>query len=72
MNTSKVAATVWRDEAVALVVDEVVDELPDVGADAVAAAAKRCRSEVPVTAGLPLLRHRIRQRVLGIALPTRP
>ena len=72
MNTSKVAAVAWRDEAVALAVDEVLDELPEVDAETVMAAAKRCRVEVPVTGGLPLLRHRIRQRVLGIALLTRP
>ena len=71
MNPSKII-TAWRDEAVALAVDEVLDELPEVGAETVMAAAKRCRVEVSVTGGLPLLRHRIRQRVLGIAVPTKP
>jgi hypothetical protein len=72
MNPSQVAAGTWRDEAVALAIDEVLDELPEVGAETVMAAAKRCRAEVPVTGGLPLLRHRIRQRVLGIGLLTKP
>lgn len=72
MNPSQVAAGTWRDETVALAVDEVLDELPEVGAETVIAAAKRCRVEVPVTGGLPLLRHRIRQRVLGIALLAKP
>ena len=71
MNSSNVAPATWRDEAVALAADEVLCELPEVGAETVMAAAKRCRGEVPVTKGLPLLRHRIRQRVLGIALLTK-
>ena len=70
MNAANVAAAAWRDEAVALAVDEVLDELPEVDAETVMAAAKRCRVEVPVIKGLPLLRHRIRQRVLGLALQT--
>ena len=68
MNSSIVTATSWRDEAVALAVNAVLGEFPDVDSETVMAAAKRCRVEVPVTKGLPLLRHRIRQRVLGIAL----
>jgi hypothetical protein len=73
MNPSNLAAVAtWRDEAVALAADEVLCQLPEVGAETVMAAAKRCRGEVPVTKGLPLLRHRIRQRVLGIVLLTRP
>ena len=72
MNPAQVVASAWRDEAVALAVDEVLDELPEVDAETVIAAAKRCRVEVPVTGGLPLLRHRIRQRVLGIALLAKP
>ncbi len=71
MNPSEVSAGAWRDEAVALAVDEVLHELPDMGAETVRVAAKRCRDEVPVTGGLPLLRHRIRQRVLGLALLTK-
>jgi hypothetical protein len=70
MNAANVAAAAWRDEAVALAVDEVLDELPEVDAETVMAAAERCRVEVPVIKGLPLLRHRIRQRVLGLALLT--
>jgi hypothetical protein len=50
----------------------VLDELPEVDAATVMAAADRCRVEVPVTKGLALLRHRIRQRVLGIALLPKP
>jgi len=46
----------------------VLSEFPDVDSETVMAAAKRCCVEVPVTKGLPLLRHRIRQRVLGIAV----
>ena len=72
MNPSNVASATWRDEAVALAADEVRSELPEVNAAAVMAAAKRCRDEVPVTGGLPLLRHRIRQRALGIILLTKP
>ena len=72
MNSSIVTATAWRDEAVALAVNAVLGELPEVDSETVMAAAKRCRVEVPVTKGLPLLRHRIRQRVLGIALRTKP
>ncbi len=70
MNSSDTTAGVWRDEAVALAADEVIGELLEVDAEAVMAAAKRCRFEVPVTGGLPLLRHRIRQRALGIVLQT--
>jgi hypothetical protein len=66
------AVATWRDEAVALAVHEVQCEFPDVGAETVMTEAKRCRVEVPVTKGLALLRHRIRQRVLGIGLLTRP
>ena len=72
MNLSIATSTLWRDEAVAVAADAVRDELPAVDAESVRAAAQRCRTEVPVTGGLLLLRHRIRQRVLGIALPTRP
>ena len=72
MNPSNVASATWRDEAVALAADEVRGELPEVDAESVMDAAQRCRIEVPVTGGLLLLRHRIRQRVLGIALRTRP
>ena len=72
MNSSIVTATAWRDEAVALAVNAVLGELPEVDSATVMAADKRCRDEVPVTKGLPLLRHRIRQRVLGIALRTKP
>ena len=72
MNSSNVVAAAWRDEAVALAIDAVLGELPEMDAETVMAAAKRCRVEVPVTGGLPLLRHRIRQRVLGIALLKRP
>ena len=68
MNSSNVAAAVWRDEVVALATDEVLGELPEVDAETVKAAAMRCRAEVPVTGGLALLRHRIRQRVLGLGL----
>ena len=68
MNSSQIAAAVWRDEVVALAAGEVLGELPEVDAETVMAAARRCRAEVPVTGGLPLLRHRIRQRVLGLAL----
>jgi hypothetical protein len=71
MNPANFAAAVWRDEVVALAATEVLSELPEVDAQAVMAAAKRCRGEVPVTGGLPLLRHRIRQRVLGIVLLTK-
>ena len=72
MNSSNVAAFAWRDEAVALATDLVLGELPEVDVETVMAAAKRCRVEVPVTGGLPLLRHRIRQRALGIELLTKP
>ncbi len=72
MNSTIIAGAAWRDEAVALAVDEVLDELPEVDAESVVAAAKRCRDEVPLTGGLPLLRHRIRQRVLGLAMLTKP
>ena len=68
MNPSNAASAVWRDEAVALATDEVLDELPEVDAETVIAAAKRCRTEVPVAGGFPLLRHRIRQRALGLSL----
>ena len=68
MNSPIVTAASWRDEAVALAANAVLGEFPDVDSETVMAAAKRCRVEVPVTKGLPLLRHRIRQRVLGIAL----
>jgi hypothetical protein len=73
MNSSNVAAAAaWRDETVALAINAVLDELPEMDAETVMAAAKRCRGEVPVTGGLPLLRHRIRQRVLGIVLLMKP
>ena len=72
MNSSIVSASAWRDEAVALAANAVLGEFPDVDSETVMAAAKRCRVEVPVTKGLPLLRHRIRQRVLGIALLMKP
>jgi hypothetical protein len=72
MNSSNAAAVAWRDEAVALATDLVLGELPEVDAKTVIAAAKRCRGEVPVTGGLPLLRHRIRQRVLGIVFLAKP
>jgi hypothetical protein len=72
MNSSMVTAAAWRDEAVALAANTVLGEFPDVDSETVMAAAKRCRVEVPVTKGLPLLRHRIRQRVLGIALLMKP
>lgn len=68
MNSSIVTAATWRDEAVALAANTVLSEFPDVDSETVMAAAKRCCVEVPVTKGLPLLRHRIRQRVLGIAV----
>ncbi len=68
MNFPNVTTAGWRDETVALAIDVVLGELPEMDAATVTAAAKRCRGEVPVTRGLPLLRHRIRQRVLGIAL----
>ena len=68
MNSSMVTAAAWRDEAVALAANAVLGEFPDVDSETVVAAAKRCRDEVPVAKGLYLLRHRIRQRVLGIAL----
>lgn len=68
MSSTQVPAAVWRDEAVALVINEVIEELPEADADAVRAAATRCRAEVPVLSGLPLLRHRIRQRVLGLPI----
>lgn len=66
MNPSVVTVAAWRDETVALAAHAVLGEFPDVDSETVMAAAKRCRAEVPVTKGLPLLRHRIRQRVLGI------
>jgi hypothetical protein len=72
MNSANVSAAAWRDEAVALAVYEVRGELPEVDAETVMVAAKRCRVEVPVTGGFPLLRHRIRQRVLGVALLMKP
>ena len=68
MNSSIVTATSWRDEAVALAANAVLGEFPGLDSETVLAAAERCRVEVPVTKGLPLLRHRIRQRVLGIAM----
>ena len=68
MNSPMVTAVAWRDEAVALAANAVLGEFPDMDSETVMAAAKRCRVEVPVTKGLPLLRHRIRQRVLGIAM----
>ena len=75
MNSLKVAdsgATEWQDKAVALAIGQVRCELPEIDPQDVVAAANRCRIEVPVTGGLPLLRHRIRQRVLGFASTTRP
>jgi hypothetical protein len=72
MNAQNLAGATWRDETVALAISEVLDELPEVDAEAVKAAATRCRAEVPVLSGLPLLRHRIRQRVLGISLLANP
>lgn len=68
MNSSFATAVAWSDEAVALAANMVQAELREVDAESVMAAAKRCRAEVPVTKGMPLLRHRIRQRVLGLAL----
>jgi len=68
MNSPDVAAGAWRDEAVALATDEVLGELTEVDLETVMAAAERCRVEVPLAGGLPLLRHRIRQRALGIVL----
>ena len=68
MSSPKITPGAWRDETVALAVSEVLDEMPEADAEAVKAAANRCRTEVPVLSGLPLLRHRIRQRVLGIPL----
>ena len=71
MNSPNVSTATWRDEVVALAADEVLDELPEIDFETVQAAAKRCRAEVPVTGGFPLLRHRIRQRVLGLTLLAR-
>ena len=72
MSSQTISATTWSDETVALAINEVLHELPEVDAEAVKAAATRCRAEVPVLRGLPLLRHRIRQRVLGIPLLASP
>jgi len=68
MSTPKIAVATWRDEAVALAINDVLGELPEVDAATVRAAALHCRAEVPVLSGFPLLRHRIRQRVLGLPL----
>ena len=71
MNPANFTTAVWRDEVVTLAATEVLGELPEMDLQTVMVAARRCRVEVPVTGGLPLLRHRIRQRVLGIVLPTK-
>lgn len=57
---------VWPDDQLASVAAEVYQELQCVGLEEIAAAAKHCRKNVPLAAGVPALRHQMRRLALGL------
>lgn len=61
----------WTDEQLARTASEVYFELPDVTFADVAEATKQCRFLVPVSAGLPALRHGIKERALDLRVGNR-